>query len=553
MYSGTAQPGRAKRLFDIAATDFKNKIHSRAPGSYEKEVMLNDLKMQVQANGLEGDELEAINTQIETLTIELEEATVEWDKHRAEIKDIQTDIRKFSVLIQTAQQEIDALDNEVKDRFFKDYKEVFALAPEGDEVFKGLTKNAVMNLDRDTMLEFMDFEMAVHRSTRVSEHLGKIETYTEGLGRKQEKLNEMTKAAHQDTVMPTVIVDDVAAEETKTPVGGVSGRLTENLRTGVELMQQTVFGQDHVIKPIVQSLQRAAAGLNDPDRPLGSFMIAGPPGTGKSWTAEQIAVKLFGSKDYYVEINMNDYAEKHTVSALIGAPPGYEGYGTRGRLIEIGQDMPFCVLCLDEIEKAHPDIRQALLAVKGKGYMRGLDGEEADFRNIIIVETSNFGNDKGIWNGTYEEGVDQLHQLLRTSGDVFSPEYLDRNDAVLCAGPLGEVPLNQIVNRELEKLESKAQRKHPELSIDVPAESVKQFVLDHCLGKSGRRSEMLINKAIGDHLTNLLMKGGQVSGSLNAQYNPDSESFDLDFVKKIQEGVANQNAKDSFSREAKLG
>lgn len=525
---GTAQPNRAIRLLDSAATAFRIDIRSRPPGSLEKESSLNDIELKIKSDAYHGDELESLHGQAETLKIELEESQQQWNEHRSKIKSLQDSIRKFDVLIATNQQEVENLDNNTKNSFFNDLKKMYTEAEENDEIFKNRRKQDILNLDRDTLLDFAEFDILVHRNPKVKELKAEISKHTNAVQKLNDDLISHSEEMHQDAVMPISFIDDIATEVTKTPVGGVSGRLRDNLRNGEALMQESVYGQDHVIKPIVQSLQRAAAGLNDPDRPLGCYMIAGPPGTGKSWTAKQLAVKLFGSEDYYVELNMQDYMQEHTIASLIGAPPGYSGHGKRGKLIEIGQDKPFCVLCLDEIEKAHPDIRQALLAVKGKGYLRGLDGEEADFRNIVIVETSNFGNDKGIWYGSFEDGERQLHELLRNSGDVFSPEYLDRNDAILCAGPLSEEPLMKIVAKEIKTMQSKMQKRHPNLSVDLSEEDIRAVVRDHCIGKSGRRAEMTINRMVGDELTSLILSG-QTEGILKARYNSEKQDFEFEF------------------------
>ena len=391
----TAQPNRAIRLLDSAATAFRIEIHSQAPGAFEKTQQLKELRLQSQSEGFDVDNEDGpYHTDMATLQHELEASQEEWEKHREKIQKLTGDIRKFDVLVAKTEQEIEGLDNETKDAFFRDLKEAYKESPEGDSILKGRAKADVLKLDRDALLTFAEFDILVHRNPKIKDLTRKISEYTEATEIKQASLRGLSDEMHQDTQMPTSFIDEEATKVTKTPVAGVSGTLKENLRNGVALMEESVFGQTHVITPIVNSLQRAAAGLNDPDRPLGVFKIAGPPGTGKTWTAKQLAVKLFGSDEYYVELNMNDYGAEHNVSSLFGAPPGYAGHGKKGRLIEIGQEKPFCVLCLDEIEKAHYDVRQALLTVMSAGRAVGLDGEEADFRNIIIVATSNFGNDK---------------------------------------------------------------------------------------------------------------------------------------------------------------
>lgn len=526
----TAQPNRVIRLIDSAATAFRIKIHSNAPGSYEKELVLNELIAKSKNEGFEeDDEKSPYAREIATLKDAISAAAIQWDEHREQIKSHQEDIRKFDAMIGEAQIEIDKLDEGVREAFFQDLKDGYKASPEGDEVLKGRARSDILNLDRDSMLKFAEFDLSVHRNPRIKDLNASIAKWTEAIQRKQESLLSLSRVMHKDVVMPLSVVDDEATKVTKSPVGGISGRLRENLRKGVSLMQESVFGQDHVIEPIVKALQRAAAGLNDPNRPLGIFMIAGPPGTGKTHMAKQLAVKLFGSDEYYEELNMNDYASEHNVSSLFGAPPGYAGHGKKGRLIQIGQDKPFSVICLDEIEKAHYDVRQALLTIMSAGRAVGLDGEVADFRNVIILATSNYGNDLGIWNNGYEEGVEKFQELMRNSGQVFSPEYRDRHDAMLCAGNLDAKSLGKIIGVAVKALESSAKRKNPNFRLIVDVASVEAFVLEFCLGKSGRHASRLVNQVIGDKLVDIILSGSLISGDLVATYNLTSKAFDFEF------------------------
>ncbi len=529
----TAQPNRVIRLIDGAATAFRIKIHSNAPGSYEKELVLTDLIAKSQAEGFKTtDEAGPYYKEIRILQNALDAAGEQWDQHRENIKSFQEDIRKFDAMIGAAQIEIETLDEATRNEFFRDLKEVYSETVEGDSVFKGRARTDILNLDRDSLLKFAEFDMSVHRNPRIKELNADIAKWTQAIQKKQDELLALSDVMHKDVVMPPSVIDDEATKVTKSPVGGISGRLRENLRNGVALMKESVYGQDHVLEPIVKSLQRAAAGLNDPDKPLGVFMIAGPPGTGKTWTAKQLAVKLFGDEAYYEELNMNDYGAEHNVSSLFGAPPGYAGHGKKGRLIQIGQDKPFCVLCLDEIEKAHYDVRQALLTVMSAGRAVGLDGEVADFRNIIIISTTNFGNDRGIWNGDYEEGVRLFNGLIRSSGQDFSPEYLDRHDALLCAGPLDRSSLAKIVTRAIKTLEKNAQRNNPDFALAVDETSVNEFVDEHCFGKSGRHAGRLINQVIGDKLVDIILAAAKVSGTLTARYDDGMKTFDFAFTAK---------------------
>jgi ATP-dependent Clp protease ATP-binding subunit ClpA len=426
------------------------------------------------------------------------------------------------------QQEIEALDAKTRADNEKMARDQLSRLPDGHEYFKGRSKTDVLRLGSDDLLDFVEFDLFIHRSPRVRELQSDIDTYTGRVAALNRELEALSRAMHVEAPLTAAYVDTIASAETNTPVGGIDGRLRANLIDGVALMKQTVFGQDHVIEPIIQTLRRTAAGLNDPNRPLGVFMIAGPPGVGKTFIGEQLAAQLFGSDAFCTRIDMENFKESHTVSQLIGAPPGYAGYGKTGTLIEAAQTMPFGVIVLDEIEKAHPEIRQALLKMIGSGQMRGLDGEEADFRNIIIVQTTNYAQD--LWRDhPFETACTLLVERLRQDLAVFSPEYLDRHDAILCAGPLNADALTMIAGKQVRTLQTQANRRHPGIAIDIAPADLRRFVEEHCEGASGRRAKRLITEIVGDPLTDILLADGTARGTLAGRYDGDGRRFAFTF------------------------
>jgi ATP-dependent Clp protease ATP-binding subunit ClpA len=342
---------------------------------------------------------------------------------------------------------------------------------------------------------------------------------------------------HVEETMPASFVDKIASKETRRPVGGIQGRLRENLMKGKELMNSAVYGQEQMINPIVDSLQRAAAGLNDPNRPLGVFLLPGPPGSGKSYTGEMLAVKLFGSREFFASIDMENYQEKHTVSRLIGAPPGYADSDKKALLVEIVENMPFGVLLLDEIEKAHPDVRQALLKARGTGIFTALNGETADMRNLVIIETTNYG--QKIWlNNDFETGQQLVINQMKNDPNVFSPEYLDRTDGIHCASPLDTQALANIARDAISNLQDASYRKHPDLHINVGEEDIRAFTENHLAGKSGRAAKRAMNQILGDPLTKIKLSDDKASGIFEARYNPEHAMFE--FVLQPPEGPTQQ-------------
>lgn len=526
----TAQPNRSIRLLDSAATAFRMDIHSRPPGILEKQNRLLELQAELESDP-------SVSGAIEALEFEITEATEGWEKHRAEIKDLQGDIRKFDIMIAEAELKIKELDDETISSNANMIRKHLTSLEDGHEDLKGKRQDDVLKLDDKGLLHFAGFDLNMERNPQAASLQTDIQSHTTAVTRLHEKLRAAGEAMKVEEEMPTSFVDQIASAETKAPVGGISGTLKKNLINGVSLMKESVFGQDHVVEPIIGSLRKAAAGLNDPNRPLGVFLIPGKPGVGKTYLGEQLGEKIFGSPDFVARIDMENYREKHTISGLIGAPPGYAGYGEKGKLIDIAQRMPFGVLILDEIEKAHPDVLQTLLKVIGSGELKAPDGEEADFRNIVIIAPSNYAQD--VWlDNDFETGQDLLMQRLRT-GDKFSPEFVDRLDGVLCAGPLDQKALVNIAAKQVKTLQETISRNTPELIIDMPRSEIEQFIDAECIGASGRRVKREIDQAIGNPLTDILLANSKAKGTFAVSYDEAkgqiSNAYD-------PEKVANDNA-----------
>jgi ATP-dependent Clp protease ATP-binding subunit ClpB len=222
-----------------------------------------------------------------------------------------------------------------------------------------------------------------------------------------------------------------------------------------------VVGQDEAIQAVSDAIRRSRAGLQDPKRPIGSFIFLGTTGVGKTELAKALADFLFNNENNMVRIDMSEYQERHTVSRLVGAPPGYVGYEESGQLTEAVRRKPYSVVLLDEIEKAHPDVFNILLQVLDDGRLTDNKGRTVDFKNTIIIMTSNIGshliqenlektnatNRDEIWNRTKE----QVFSLLKQS---VKPEFLNRIDEIIMFQPLSEVEIHQIVENQLKAVKS---------------------------------------------------------------------------------------------------
>jgi len=527
----TAQPNRAIRLLDSAATAFRLDIHSHPPGMQEKKEQLGELNIQLSLlseNKGNDEQVEQATASLHALMSEIDSDAQEWNIHRVNVKEIQSDIRKFDSMMSQKQAEIDLHDEETKDQNYAMLKGHFEEVDESHEDLKGRAKQDVLSLDQQSLLDFGDFDFNIARNPKVRTLIGEIDTYKDRIIELQRRASVLAKEVEVEGVMSDSFIEQIASEETNTPVGGITGQVNKNIRNGVALMKESVFGQDLVIENIIGSLRRSAAGMGDPNRPLGVFMIAGPPGNGKTYTGEQLAKKIFGSDDYCRVIPMGSYREKHAVSKLISAPPGYSGYEDKSLFAEIGQSMPFGVLILDEIEKAHPDIRQSMLDILSTGKFEALNGDKADFRNIIILATSNYAQEVWIDND-FETGQALFMEKLRSDVNTFSPEYLDRHDAILCTGALSEHALQMIIKKEVKAIQKVSARKHPDLHISINDEGVGLFTQDHCLGKSGRHAARLIRSTIGGPLSDIKLDDAKAHGILVATYNTERSEFTIDY------------------------
>ncbi len=257
-------------------------------------------------------------------------------------------------------------------------------------------------------------------------------------------------------------VADVVSMMTGIPVNRIAQTESNKLAHLPELIKGKVIGQDEAVTKIARSIQRNRAGLKDPNRPIGSFIFLGQTGVGKTQLAKVLAKELFDSEDALVRIDMSEYMEKFAISRLIGAPPGYVGYEEGGQLTEKVRRKPYCVVLLDEIEKAHPDVFNMMLQVLDDGYLTDSLGRKIDFKNTIIIMTSNVGArqlkdfGQGVGFGTaakIAQADDNSKSVIENAlKKTFAPEFLNRIDDVIVFNPLEKHDIDLIIEIELKKL-----------------------------------------------------------------------------------------------------
>ncbi|TDE30801.1 ATP-dependent Clp protease ATP-binding subunit [Nonomuraea mesophila] len=288
--------------------------------------------------------------------------------------------------------------------------------------------------DKDQAISADDFDRAKELTTEI----GKIRP-------------ELERARRGEDDVPQVEVEDIAevvSRQTGIPVTQLTQRERERLMSLEEHLHKRVIGQDEAVVAIAEAVRRARAGLSDPNRPIGSFLFLGPTGVGKTELARSLAAALFGGEDHMVRIDMSEYQERHTVSRLIGAPPGYVGYEEAGQLTEAVRRRPHGVILLDEIEKAHPDVMNILLQMLDDGRLTDGHGRTVDFTNSIVIMTSNIGAQMILDSEDTPELHDRLMDLLRHS---LRPELLNRIDETIIFKRLERDQLRQIVDLLLER------------------------------------------------------------------------------------------------------
>ncbi|MCB0318590.1 MAG: AAA family ATPase, partial [Bdellovibrionales bacterium] len=252
----------------------------------------------------------------------------------------------------------------------------------------------------------------------------------------------------------------------------VEGEKQKILRLDQELHKK-VIGQNEAVDAVTDAVIRSRAGIKDPKRPIGSFMFLGPTGVGKTELAKTLASTLFDSEDNIIRIDMSEYMEKHAVSRLIGAPPGYIGYDEGGQLTEAVRRKPYSVLLFDEIEKAHPDVFNILLQLLDDGRLTDSQGRLVDFKNTVVIMTSNIGS-QFLLEGINEKGEientarDQVMSELRSH---FRPEFLNRLDEIVLFKPLSVSEITLIVDLLIAEVQNRLSERHIELEVSQHAKA----------------------------------------------------------------------------------
>ena len=288
----------------------------------------------------------------------------------------------------------------------------------------------------------------------------------------EQKLNEYETKEKNDSLISEVVTEEEIAKliskSTNIPISKIMKGEKEKLLSLTAILKQRVIGQDEAIELVSNAILRQRAGINDVNRPIGSFLFLGPTGVGKTEVAKSLAEALFDSESHIIRLDMSEYMEKFSVSRLIGAPPGYVGYEEGGQLTEQVRRNPYSIVLFDEIEKAHPDVFNILLQILDDGRLTDSQGRVVDFKNTIIIMTSNIGSQYLLNN----EGTEKVQELLKST---FRPEFLNRIDEIITFHPLTKDVQVKIVDKMLRQLQ--ARLKEQNILINF-TDNVKQFIID---------------------------------------------------------------------------
>ncbi|HCN16934.1 MAG: ATP-dependent chaperone ClpB [Psychrobacter sp.] len=307
-------------------------------------------------------------------------------------------------------------------------------------------------------------------------------------------------------------IAEVVAAATGIPVSKMMQGERDKMLAMEEKLHERVIGQDEAVEAVANAVRRSRAGLSDPNRPSGSFLFLGPTGVGKTELTKSLANFLFDSEDAIVRIDMSEYMEKHSVSRLVGAPPGYVGYEEGGALTEAVRRKPYSVILFDEVEKAHPDVFNILLQVLDDGRLTDSQGRVVDFKNTVIIMTSNLGSHK-IQEMVGESYDDIKAEVMESVGQHFRPEFVNRIDEIVVFHPLGMSQMAGIADIQLDRLRKRLHER--EMDIELSADAMNKLVAvgyDPVYG--ARPLKRAIQQEIENPLSLKLLAGDFVAGDI---------------------------------------
>ncbi len=362
-----------------------------------------------------------------------------------------------------------------------------------------------LQIEKDEAVKNADYE----RAAQLRDEAQKLLDEKSEMHRKWYQENKETAG-----VVDSEVIAEVVSKMTGVPLMKLEKKEAQRLLELESELHRRVVSQDEAIRAVAKSVRRSRSGLKDPNRPMGSFIFIGPSGVGKTLLARALAEFMFGDEDALVQIDMSEYMEKHNVSRLVGAPPGYVGYEEGGQLTERIRRRPYAVLLLDEIEKAHPDVYNMLLQIMEEGRLTDSFGRHVDFRNVILIMTSNIGAEMiksqsgfGFGKKTAEANYEKMKEMLQKEVERhFRPEFLNRLDGQIVFHALTRADLTNIVEIELKKVFKRLIEHGLKLEL---SDAAKEFLIDKGYNPEfgARPLRRAVEKYIEDPLSESLLRG----------------------------------------------
>ena len=432
----------------------------------------------------------ATRMQIDSMPVELDEISR---------KLMQLQIERVSLAKETSDASLKRLkemDGEIANLTQKQTELTAKWQKEKDELYKA--KNAKKDLELakielNKALSNADFEKAARLQYQTIPDLEKLI---------KEDANKVKEGRMLDEVVDESDIAEVVAKWTGIPVSRLNTSESEKLLHLEDNLRKRVIGQDDALKKVSDAILRSRAGISDEHRPIGSFLFLGPTGVGKTEVAKALAENLFDSEDQIVRIDMSEYMEKFSVSRLLGAPPGYVGYEEGGQLTEAVRRKPYSIILLDEIEKAHPDVFNILLQVLDDGRLTDSMGRVVDFKNTILIMTSNIGSEY-LLNGVTKENEEKVENELKSR---FKPEFLNRIDDIIFFNPLTKDIIGKIVLKFINNLEARLSKLQIQLTLtDKAIDAIVDQGFDPIYG--ARPIKRFIQKEIETPLSRKIIAG----------------------------------------------
>ncbi|MCC5786011.1 MAG: ATP-dependent Clp protease ATP-binding subunit [Phycisphaerales bacterium] len=362
-----------------------------------------------------------------------------------------------------------------------------------------------LNVQKDEAVKAADYERAAE-----------LRDQSEQLKKKKEQIQKdwKQKLEEVDGVVDEEVIAEVVSKMTGVPLQRLEKEEASRLLELEAELHKRVISQDEAIRAVAKAIRRARAGLKDPKRPMGSFIFVGPSGVGKTLLSKALAEFMFGDEDALIHLDMSEYMEKHNVSRLVGAPPGYVGYEEGGQLTEQVRRRPYAVILLDEVEKAHPDVFNMLLQIMEEGRLTDSFGRHVDFRNCILIMTSNIGADLikggggfGFQKRSADVDYDNIKSVLMKEIErFFRPEFINRLDDTIVFKPLTKDDLVDIVEYEVFKVLSRLREQGIKLELE---QSAKDFLIEKGYNPDfgARPLRRAIGTYIEDPLSEMLLAG----------------------------------------------